>query len=117
MILFLSSKYDWLRFSELSDLKRKTYFGENPGIKDVANAATEWLMELFTEKDYTMDALSIFQQRPHLIADFIRYELFDEEGVIKLIFPRGMNDEERKKYEFITACWLLYMDSMKENTV
>ena len=112
--MFLSSKYDWLRFSELSDLKRKTYFGENPGIKDVANAATEWLMELFTEKDYTMDALSIFQQRHHLIADFIRYELFDEEGVIKLIFPRGMNDEERKKYEFITACWLLYMDSMKK---
>lgn len=112
--MYLVSKYDWLSHPRLAESNLRSYFGEKPDLKDIVDDANRWLLELFSNRPYSRESLSIFRQRPNLMKDFLFYELFSENGVIKLKFPDGLTDAECKKYEFVTACWLVYMDSLKK---
>lgn len=64
-------------------------------------------------RKYDSESTKIFELHPDLIADFVRYEIFADRGVIKLIFPRGMlKDSVRADYELITALFLFHQHNL-----
>ena len=110
---FLLTKYNWLQVPKDTDVNFKKFLGDRPSRQEIISDTEEWLTEIFSVKPYNDESIRIFKQHPTLVADFIRYELFSSDGVIRINLPRAVKYEEREKYEFLTACWLIYMDSMK----
>ena len=100
---FLIGEYAWRK--QIEQKKRIRY---RPTKEEVINDASKWLEELFSGKMYDYESLGICKVFPDLINDFIRYEIFADSGIVKIIFPRGMSDKERTKYKFVVAAFLFH---------
>ena len=101
--MFLIGEYEWRR-----QANQRNPFLYRPDKEELVDDAKEWLIELFNEKSYDCESRKIFKLFPDAINDFIRYELFTNSGIIKIIFPKGMSDNDRTKYRFVAAAFILH---------
>ena len=112
--MFLLNKYSWLELISRGIIRSprveiERYLVRRPTAKEVADDARDWLAELFSNGNYDLESKKIFELHPDFIVDFVRYEILKDSGVIKLIFPRGTNDDSiRADYELVTAIFLFH---------
>lgn len=104
--MFLLDKYQWLRiFNECPTMLQ--YVSNRPNAKEVAKDTADWLLELFSfGHQYDSESLKIFERRPRLFEDFVLHEIFEEDGSIEVVCPKGMSEYDRSTYEFVTAFFL-----------
>lgn len=104
--MLLIGEYKWRKQMDPRNPRRNITY--RPTKEELVNDAKKWLIELFDGESYDYESRAIFKFFPNAINDFIRYELFTNSGIIKIIFPRGTTkNEERTKYRFVTAAFFL----------
>ena len=104
--MFLLDKYQWLKiFNECPTMIQ--YVNNRPKAREIAKDTADWLLELFSfEHQYDSESLKIFERRPDLFEDFVLHEIFEEDGSIEVVCPKGMSEYDRSTYEFVTAFFL-----------
>ena len=102
--MFLIGEYEWRKQMDPRNPRRNITY--RPTKEEFVTDAKKWLIELFDGESYDYESRAIFKCFPNTINDFIRYEFFTNSGIIKIIFPKGMKDEERTKYRFVTVAFL-----------
>ena len=109
--MFLLNKYEFLRIlNECPPMIQ--YLKIRPDYKKVATDTADWLLELFSYKhQYDQESLKIFELYPELFEDFIVHEIFDEDGAIEVVCPKGTNKDDRFTYELVTAFFLFFRHS------
>lgn len=91
--MFLLNKYQFLRI--LNECPKMIQYLEiRPNYREVAMNTADWLLELFSyNHQYDQESLKIFELYPRLFEDFIVHEIFDEDGAIEIVCPKGTNDD------------------------
>lgn len=109
--MFLLNKYQFLRIlNECPPMIQ--YLKIRPDYEKVATDTADWLLELFSYKhQYDQESLKIFELYPELFEDFIVHEIFDEDGAIEVVCPKGTNNDERFTYELVTSFFLFFRHS------
>ena len=109
--MFLLNKYEFLRIlNECPPMIQ--YLKIRPDYEKVATDTADWLLELFSYKhQYDQESLKIFELYPELFEDFIVHEIFDEDGAIEVVCPKGTNKDDRFTYELVTAFFLFFRHS------
>lgn len=109
--MFLLNKYEFLRIlNECPPMIQ--YLQIRPDYEKVATDTADWLLELFSYKhQYDQESLKIFELYPELFEDFIVHEIFDEDGAIEVVCPKGTNKDDRFTYELVTAFFLFFRHS------
>ena len=104
--MFLIGEYEWRKQMDIINPRRNITY--RPTKEEFVTDAKKWLIELFDGESYDYESRAIFKCFPNTINYFIRYELFTNSSIIKIIFPKGMKDEERTKYRFVTVAFLFH---------
>ena len=109
--MFLLNKYQFLRIlNECPPMIQ--YLKIRPDYEKVARDTADWLLELFSYKhQYDQESLKIFELYPELFEDFIVHEIFDEDGAIEVVCPKGTNKDDRFTYELVTSFFLFFRHS------
>ena len=109
--MFLLNKYEFLRIlNECPPMIQ--YLKIRPDYEKVATDTADWLLELFSYKhQYDQESLKIFELYPELFEDFIVHEIFDEDGAIEVVCPKGTNKDDRFTYELVTSFFLFFRHS------
>ena len=109
--MFLLNKYQFLRIlNECPPMIQ--YLKKRPNYEKVATDTADWLLELFSYKhQYDQESLKIFELYPELFEDFIVHEIFDEDGAIEVVCPKGTNKNDRFTYELVVAFFLFFRHS------
>ena len=98
--MYLIGEYEWR-----GQLRRDGY---RPTREEIAIDADRWLLELFSGEKYDYESIGIFKFHPELVDNFIRYEIFADDGIIKINFSRRMTLAEQMSYKFIAAAFLFH---------
>ena len=114
--MFLLNKYEFLRIlNECPPMIQ--YLKIRPDYEKVATDVADWLLELFSYKhQYDQESLKIFELYPELFEDFIVHEIFDEDGAIEVVCPKGTNKDDRFTYELVTSFFLFFRHSKMLST-
>lgn len=114
--MFLLNKYEFLRIlNECPPMIQ--YLKIRPDYEKVATDTADWLLELFSYKhQYDQESLKIFELYPELFEDFIVHEIFDEDGAIEVVCPKGTNKDDRFTYELVTSFFLFFRHSKMLST-
>ena len=109
--MFLFNKYQFLKILNECPLMIQ-YLKVRPDYEKVALDTADWLLELFSYKhQYDRESLKMFELYPELFEDFIVHEIFEEDGAIEVVCPKGTNKNDRVTYELVTAFFLFFRHS------